>query len=287
MWAGSDDGRISVTRNGGNTWADVTPSGLPEWAQINSIDIHPFERAGAYVAATRYRSGDFRPYLYRTTNWGASWSRTTNGIPADHFTRVLRADPDREGLLYAGTERGIYYSLDDGARWHSLQLNLPLAPVTDLAVKEQDLVAATQGRGFWILDDLSVLHEIDPRSTPAVHLYSPRAAHRLIAGGGRDDEPQNEGTNPLSGAVFYYSLVAEPREGADVSLAVFDGQSQDPVWTWTRKPPETDDDEEPAGDAEPPDTRVLTAKPGLNRHSWDLKYPGMLRFDKLILWNVI
>jgi hypothetical protein len=120
-----------------------------------------------------------------------------------------------------------------------------------------------------------------------VHLYSPRAAHRLIAGGGRDDEPQNEGTNPLSGAVFYYSLVAEPREGADVSLAVFDGQSQDPVWTWTRKPPETDDDEEPAGDAEPPDTRVLTAKPGLNRHSWDLKYPGMLRFDKLILWNDI
>jgi len=285
MWAGSDDGRIHLTRNGGNTWADVTPSGLPEWAQINSLDIHPFERGGAYVAATRYKSGDFRPYLYKSTNWGSSWSRITNGIPSSHFTRVLRADPDREGLLYAGTERGIYYSLDDGARWQSLQLNLPQSPITDLAIKDQDLIAATQGRGFWILDDLSVLHQVDPRSQPAVQLYAPRAAYRLIAGGERDDEPQNDGTNPLSGAVFYYSLAAEPGEGAKVTLAVYDGQTQDPVWMWTRKPPETDDEEEPPGDHEPPDTRVLTARPGLNRHSWDLRYPGMQRFEKLILWN--
>jgi photosystem II stability/assembly factor-like uncharacterized protein len=284
IWAGSDDGRVHLTRNGGTTWADVTPSGLPEWAQVNSVDIHPFERGGAYIAATRYKSGDFRPYLYRTTDWGASWSRITNGIPTNFFTRVLRADPDREGLLYAGTERGIYYSLDDGAKWQALQLNLPVVPITDLAIRDQDLIAATQGRGFWILDGLSVLHQLDPGSK-SIEFYSPRAALRLVAGDSRDDAPQNEGTNPLSGAVFYYTLPEEPGGDTAVSLEVFDIRSPDPVWTWTRKPAEDVDDEDPPGDDDPPDTRVLTAQAGLNRHSWDLRYPGMERFEKLILWN--
>lgn len=284
IWAGSDDGRIHLTRNGGTTWADVTPSSLPDWAQINSIDIHPFERGGAYVAATRYKSGDFRPYLYKTTDWGASWSRITNGIPVSHFTRVLRADPDREGLLYAGTERGLWYSLDDGARWQSLQLNLPIVPITDLAIKEQDLIAATQGRGYWILDNLSVLHQLDPKNK-SVEFYASRAATRLIAGGDRDDEPQNAGLNPLPGAVFYYSLPSEPAEDEPVTLEVYDGRSASPVWTWTRKPAEPDEDEEAPGRDDPPDTRVLSTEPGLNRHAWDLRYAGMERFEKLILWN--
>ena len=286
IWAGSDDGRVHVTRNGGATWNDVTPSGLPEWAQINSIDIHPFEPGGVYVAATSYKSDDFRPYLYRTDDWGESWRKITNGIPDDHFTRVVRADPDREGLLYVGTEFGVFYSIDDGANWRSLQLNLPLTPITDLAVKEQDLVAATQGRGFWILDDLTVLHQTTPAiSGKAAHLFSPRPAVRLTAGD-RDEEPGDAGMNPHVGAVFHYSLASAPPAGIEFSLAVFGARNPDtPIWTWTREPADgEDEEEEESGPNAPPDTRLLTADAGLNRFVWDLRYPGMDRFDDLIMW---
>ncbi|MDH4047371.1 MAG: glycosyl hydrolase [Gammaproteobacteria bacterium] len=285
IWAGSDDGKVQLTRNGGTTWADVTPSKLPQWAQVNSIEVHPFERGGAYLAATRYKSGDFRPYLFKTTDWGASWSRITNGIPLEHFTRVLRADPDREGLLYAGTERGIYYSLDDGAKWQALQLNLPIVPITDLAIKNQDLIAATQGRGFWILDDLSVLHQVDSRRRDAVHLYAPRASHRLAAGGSQAEKPVDAGSNPQNGTVFYYALGAEPAAETAVSLEIFSAQQPGPIWTWTRKPLPPDEDDSKPGKNDPPETRVLDARAGLNRHTWDLRYPGMERFDNLILWN--
>jgi photosystem II stability/assembly factor-like uncharacterized protein len=285
LWVGSDDGRVHLTRNGGTTWADVTPAGLPEWAQVNSLEIHPFERGGAYLAATRYKSGDFRPYLFKTTDWGGSWSRITNGIPSNYFTRVLRADPDREGLLYAGTERGIYYSLDDGAKWTPLQLNLPVVSITDLALKNQDLIAATQGRGFWILDDLSVLHQLDSRGSQTVLLYRPRAAQRLGAGGGRDDKAVSAGKNPLPGAVFYYYLPVEPDPDTELTLAVYAGQDDEAIWSWSREPPPPDAEEEAPGKDEPPDTRVLTTHAGLNRHAWDLRYPGMDRFENLILWS--
>jgi len=284
IWVGSDDGRVHVTRNDGDTWADVTPSGLPEWAQINSIDIHPFERGGAYLAATRYKSDDFRPYLYRTTDWGRSWQGITGGIPEDEFTRVVRADPDRRGLLYAGTEQGIYYSQDDGRSWQSLQLNLPITPITDLAMKEQNLVAATQGRGYWILDDLTVLHQdnADVREKTA-HLFIPRKAIRLTAGG-HTAEPGSAGTNPAVGAVIYYSLVEALTPDTEISLSVYDSQGMDPVWTWTRKPESADDEESKGGPNAPPDLRLLTVEKGLNRFTWDLRYPGMERFEKLIMW---
>jgi photosystem II stability/assembly factor-like uncharacterized protein len=283
LWAGTDDGRVHVTRNGGRDWRDVTPSGLPEWAMINSIDVHPFEPGGAYLAATRYKSDDFRPLLYRTTDWGRSWTKITDGIPEDHFTRVLRADPDREGLLYAGTEGGIYFSLDDGRSWSPLQLNLPLVPITDLAIKSGNLIAATQGRGYWILDDLAVLHQLsaDTRGA-AVHLYEPQDAIRLSAGG-RNDEPGNAGTNPYTGVSIFYQLAEEPAEDVEVSLSVFAGGDDEPIWTWTREPGEDDEGEEP-GRNDPPDSRVLTTDAGLNRHVWDLRYPGMERFDDLIMW---
>ncbi len=283
IWTGSDDGRIHVTRNDGDSWTDVTPSGLPEWAQINSIDIHPFERGGAYIAATRYKSDDFAPYLYRTTDWGQSWQRITDGIPEDEFTRVVRADPDRRGLLYAGTEQAIYYSMDDGRNWQSLQLNLPITPITDLAVKEKDLVAATQGRGYWILDDLTVLHQMeDGIEDKASHLYSPRSAYRLTAGG-QSDNPGNAGMNSPVGVVFHYALGAELDEEVEISLQIFEERGADPIWTWTRKPASTDE-EEPPGPDDPPDTRVLSSDAGLNRYVWDMRYPGMERFDKLIMW---
>lgn len=272
IWAGSDDGRVHVTQDGGDTWQDVTPRGLPEWTQVNSMEAHPFEPGGAYLAATSYKSDDFKPYLYKTTNWGKSWTRITDGIPDDHFTRVLRADPDRQGLLYAGTERGIYYSSDDGRNWQPLQLNLPVVPITDLAVKEQDLVAATQGRGFWVLDDLSVLHQLDGEE--GNKLYAPRPAYRLIAGSG-----------PVGNVSVYYQL-DDVTDDTDVALEIFDTDAADaePVWSWSRKPEKEDEDKkpDPRGLA---NTEVLTAKPGLNRHVWDLSYPGMERFEKLILWN--
>ncbi|MBT8078986.1 MAG: glycosyl hydrolase [Gammaproteobacteria bacterium] len=285
FWVGTDDGRVHITRNGGTTWTDVTPSNMPEWAQINSIDIHPFEVGGAYLAATRYKSDDFAPYIFRTDDWGRSWRRIVGGIPRDQFTRVVRADPDREGLLYAGTEGGIYYSLDDGASWQSLQLNLPLTPVTDLAIKDDDLVAATQGRGFWILDDLTVLHQLsDEHSGKKSHLYKPRQAVRISAPARRSSERGNRGQNPPAGAIFHYSLGDDVTAGSTISLEVFpaDPDSQ-AIWAWTRKPVDDDAAEEDA--AETVDTRLLTSDKGLNRFVWDLRYPGMERFEDIILWG--
>lgn len=285
LWAGTDDGRVHVTRNGGREWADVTPPALPEWAQINSIDVHPTERGGAYVAATRYKSDDFRPLLYRTTDWGRNWTRITSGISDNHFTRALRADPARDGLLYAGTESGIYYSLDDGRNWESLQLNLPIVPITDLAVKDGNLIAATQGRGYWILDDLALLHQLNNGTRSAdVHLYEPRDAVRLSAGG-RTDEPGNAGTNPYAGVTIYYQLGEALDADTPLSLSVFVDGDSDAIHTWTREPASSDDDGADTGPNAPPDMRVLTADAGLNRHVWDLRYPGMDRFDDLIMWS--
>jgi photosystem II stability/assembly factor-like uncharacterized protein len=284
IWAGTDDGRVHLTRNGGRSWQDVTPSGLPEWSLINSLDIHPFEAGGVYLAATRYKSDDFRPLLYRSTDWGRSWTRITDGIPDDHFTRVVRADPERRGLLYAGTERGIYYSRDDGGRWESLQINLPIVPITDLAIRDGNLVAATQGRGYWILDDLAILHQLDAEALAAeVHLYTPRPAIRLSAGG-RAEDAGDAGTNPWPGVSIYYQLGDEPAADTPVSLSVYSGDDEDAIWTWTRKPTVEDPDAGEPGPNDPPDTRVLSADRGLNRHVWDLRYPGMERFDDLIMW---
>ncbi|MFI5207230.1 MAG: WD40/YVTN/BNR-like repeat-containing protein, partial [Gemmatimonadales bacterium] len=159
IWAGSDDGLVHVTRDGGQTWQDVTPPGLPEWATISLIEASPFDAATAYVAAQNGRLDDFAPYLYRTHDYGRTWTSITRGIPASHFMRVVREDPERQGLLYAGGEFGAYVSFDDGADWQSLRLNLPVVPVHDLMVTRGDLVAATHGRSFWILDDLTPLRQ--------------------------------------------------------------------------------------------------------------------------------
>ena len=282
MWAGSDDGLIHVTRDGGENWTDVTPRGLPEWAMVNSIDIDPFNEGGAYVAATRYKMDDFKPYLYHTTNWGRSWKVISGDLPNTHFTRALRADPGRQGLLYAGTERGLYFSVDNGGSWAPLQLNLPLVPITDLQVKDGDLIAATQGRGFWILDELNVLHQHDGDHAAQVHLYTPEPAYRLVAGG-RAEKPRNAGTNPHPGVAFYYTLPEDLADDTELALSVFDASSDEAIWTWTAKPGPDAEDDSAGKDAV--DTRVLSTEPGLNRHIWDLKYPGMERFDGLILWS--
>ncbi|HEX9942223.1 MAG TPA: glycosyl hydrolase [Thermoanaerobaculia bacterium] len=215
LWAGSDDGLIHVSRDGGKSWKNVTPKGMPDWILVNAIDASPHAKGGAYVAATMYKSDDFRPYLYRTGDYGATWTRIDAGIDPMHFTRVVRADPQRRGLLYAGTERGVYVSFDDGGRWQPLQLNLPIVPVTDLTVKEGDLVAATQGRGFWVLDDLSPLRALAAGAGPGsarAHLYPPAPGYRLGGGGGGPEggAPRGVGENPPAGVVIAYYLKEAP-----------------------------------------------------------------------------
>ncbi|MEM7587661.1 MAG: sialidase family protein, partial [Acidobacteriota bacterium] len=307
LWAGTDDGLIQLSRDGGASWSDVTPKELPEWTQINGIDAHPFEPGGLYVAGTRYKLDDFTPYLFKTTDYGASWQRIDTGIDRLHTTRAIRADPDRRGLLYAGTENGVYVSFDDGGQWQSLQLELPVVPITDLAVKEQDLVAATQGRGYWILDDLTVLHQHDPAQAEApAHLYEPTPAPRW-AGRPSRANPVHEGTNPPSGVVFHFFLSDDPyrvaaegdseevaeevaedaaeevAEAPQIQLEILE-QGGGVIRTFTPKPPPgKEDDAKPREGEDDPRQLELTA--GANRFVWDMRYPGADRFPGLVLWN--
>lgn len=287
LWTGSDDGLIHVSRDGGETWQDVTPAGAPQWIQINDMVPHPFEAGGAYVAATMYKWDDFAPYLYETTDYGATWTKIVNGIPADRFTRAIEADPDRRGLLYAGTEEGVYVSFDDGGSWEPLQANLPMAPVTDLEVKSQDLIAATQGRGYWILDDLTPLHQWRPEMAESTepHLFAPGSTHRLR--GGRADDPEDRGANPPAGVVFHYRLPEEPGPETEVRLTLHEDDG-DEIRTFTRKPAEDEDGEDGEEDDEDrvtEDPRQLPAEEGVNRFVWDLRYPGAERFPGMVLWN--
>jgi photosystem II stability/assembly factor-like uncharacterized protein len=215
LWVGSDDGLVHVSRDGGAHWQDVTPAALPPWSQVNSIEPSPFDAGAAYFAATLYKSDDDRPYLFKTTDYGSHWTRIDAGLDREHFSRVVRADPARRGLLYAGTQRGVYVSFDDGGRWRPLQLNLPLVPVTDLTVKDGDLVAATEGRGFWVLDDLEPLRELaaDPRVvTKPVHLFTPVRTVRLPGYGEAKPVP-GRGQNPPGGVVIDYYLREAPAAG--------------------------------------------------------------------------
>ncbi len=181
IWAGSDDGLVHISRDNGETWHDITPLDLPDWSMVSLLEPSPFDAATCYLAATRYKLDDYAPYLFKTSDYGASWTRIDEGIGRDDFTRVIRCDPAREGLLYAGTETGVYASFDDGGSWQPLQLNLPVVPIHDLLVKEGDLVAATHGRSFWILDDLSRLHQLPdagPDGSPL--LLRPRDTQRVL-----------------------------------------------------------------------------------------------------------
>ncbi|HEX5601525.1 MAG TPA: hypothetical protein VFX63_03205, partial [Pyrinomonadaceae bacterium] len=226
IWAGSDDGLVHVSRDGGKNWSNVTPPKdiMPEWIQINSIDASPYDPGTAYVAATMYKWDDNKPYLYRTSDYGKTWKKITNGIPDTTFTRVIREDPNKRGLLYAGTETGMYVSFDNGEHWQSMQLNLPIVPITDLAIqkREKELVVATQGRAFWILDDLPVLHEMmDTGGLSAVsetRLYKPKESYRIPGGGFPLGPTATLGRNPANGVVVYYSLKAKPTSDVDLEF---------------------------------------------------------------------
>jgi len=277
LWAGSDDGLVHLTRDGGKSWRDVTPRGLPEWIQINAIEVSPHDPATAYLAATRFKQEDRRPYLYATNDYGGTWRRIDAGIPAGAFTRVVREDPERRGLLYAGTETGLYVSLDGGASWQPFQLNLPAVPITDLQVAGGDLVVATQGRAFWILDDLSPLRRWRPEMAgrPVV-LLPPEPAVRGD-GAALDEEGARRarlGQNPPPGLVIDFWLAEQPPPATVVAIEILAGgkairgvSNQAAPSNHARaggSEGSPEEDEEARG-------AVLAPKAGLNRFVWDLR----------------
>ena len=252
IWTGSDDGLVHVTRDGGKNWQNVTPSALGPWSRVNELDASPHDAGTAYLAVNRYQMDDRRPYIYRTRDYGKTWTPIVNGIADRDFVRVVREDPERKGVLYAGTEHGVYVSVDDGARWRSLALNMPVVAITDLDIRQGDLVAATQGRGFWVLDDLSpIRQDSDARSTTAAHLFTPPTAYR-VQGGGRG-RPDDSGENPPTGAVVYFRL---PANAPSLVTLEFRDSRGEVIRSFT------------SGERSP-----LRAGPGLNRFVWDLRYP--------------
>ena len=274
IWAGSDDGLLHVTRDNGKTWQNVTPKALPDWIQINSIDASPRDKGAAYVAATMYKSDDFRPYLYRTSDYGKTWTKIVTGIPDGAFTRVIREDPVRKGLLYAGTETGLYVSFDDGANWQPFQRNLPATPITDLAVKNNDLVVATQGRAFWILDDLTPLRQWNETvSRSAAYLFPPRPTVRIDVQKPEEEElPRPVGQNIPAGVVVNYWLKEKPTEKETIKLEFLDGDTVIRTLS-SEKPPKAEDLAEQAKrDEEQKDQdKPLEPKAGVNRLVWDMR----------------
>jgi len=288
LWAGSDDGLVHVTRDGGRNWADVTPKEMPEWSMVSLIEASPHDSGTAYLAIDRHRFDDHQPYIYRTSDLGKTWTKITDGIPAGSYVHAVREDSVRKGLLYAGTETGVFVSFDDGAHWQSLQLNLPRAPVHDLVVHGSDLAIATHGRSFWVLDDVSPLRELSSDITAkSVYLFKPSTAiqsqihHRPSMG-------QPVGENPPTGATLYYYLKAAPKEGQEITLEVLDGQGHTVRKYSSRKktsarPPEAQEEEEEAG--ERTSSEPMPAAAGLNRFSWDLRYEPAVKVPGYSLWD--
>jgi photosystem II stability/assembly factor-like uncharacterized protein len=288
IWAGTDDGLVQLTRDGGKTWSNVTPRGIPEWIRINSLEVSPHDKASCYIAATLYQFDDPRPYLYKTSDYGKTWTKITRGIPETAFTRVVREDPVRKGLLYTGTETGLYVSFDDGANWQPFQLNLPAAPITDLTVKDGDLVVATQGRAFWILDDLTPLvHYGDGVRGETLHLFAPRATYRFGGGGFGDDEESSSaaiGKNPPNGVLVYYWLKDKPGEKENLTVEFLDGDKV--LRTYTNQKKEEGAEGE-AGGGGPGDRedKPLEPKAGLNRLVWDMRVVKPTLLPKAVIWG--
>ena len=337
LWAGTDDGLLHVSRDGGCSWKNVTPPTMPEWTMIHSIDPSPHDAATAYVAATRFKSDDFRPYLYKTNDYGETWREINDGIPDDDFTRVVREDPARRGLLYCGTESGVYVSANDGESWESLQCNLPVVPIHDLVVKDGDLVAGTHGRSIWIMDNLSPLHQLasetpspqsspvkgeeasgapspqsspiegeeasgapSPQSSPVEgeevkpRLLRPRAAYRMLHQAPSMGEPSlgmkywdrmlglpaafreektadgrtsrlmlDAGENPPEGVGVVFYLPEDRTE--EVSLTFLDSSGGE-IKTFSS-----------GGEGD----ESLSVSPGMNRFTWDMRYPGARKLAKV------
>ena len=306
FWVGSDDGLVHISRNGGESWDDVTPDELPKWTRIDIIEVSPHDPATAYVSGTRYKWDDNRPLLYKTSDYGQSWTKITDGIPEDDFTRVIREDPVKQGLLYAGTETRVYVSFDDGGSWQTLRGNMPVTPISDLVVKGDDLVVATNGRAFWIMDDLPALRQLSGADAETeATLLKPAPAHREphpVGGGRPGGEGKNYmlglgyggafyekadpdggvtrimldcGENPPSGVVVHYYLKEKP-EG-EATLTFLDDEDNE-IRAFSSKKPEVKESTTKTGNVKQgkPTVRV---EPGMNRFVWDTRYPGATKPD--------
>jgi len=298
FWAGSDDGLIHVSEDGGGSWRNVTPPELPEWSFVTVIEPSVHDASTVYVAATRYKLDDYRPYLFKTTDLGQSWQRLDGSFPQNEITRMLRADPEREGLLYAGTESGVFVSFDDGGSWQRIPGNLPVAPVYDMIVKDGDLVVATHGRSFWILDDLTPLRQVsslEESEEGGARLFAPRetlrrwlpwtvsgargdARNYALAFGQlitfRDEEDDTGGStrrvldggeNPPHGAIVYYTL---PGDAEDVSLTFLDAAGNE-IRSYGPKPAKEEMEKEKE---ESPSVQYIPTSAGLNRFVWNMRY---------------
>lgn len=274
IWTGSDDGYVQLTRDGGATWKNVTPPGLAE-CLINAIEVSPFDKATAYIATTRYKFNDHTPGLYKTTDYGATWTRIDNGIPRNAFTRVIREDEVRRDLLYAGTELGVFISWNGGRDWQPFQLNLPVTPITDLRVHKGNLIASTSGRAFWILDDLSLIRQYKRDSAP-FSIYQPSPAY--IANGGSElngSDPEFDGAdalrgvNPANGIVVYYNL-PELQKSDEVTMEITDADGK-MVRSFSSKA----DGTYRRWDGGPGPEPLLPKTKGLNRFVWNMRHATM------------
>jgi photosystem II stability/assembly factor-like uncharacterized protein len=285
IWVGTDDGLIQVTRDEGKNWTNVTPKDLQEWSRISQIEPSPHDAGTAYVAVDRHQNDDLRPYIYKTSDYGQTWTKLTNGIPEGSFVRAVREDPKKRGLLYAGTENGVYVSFNDGVDWRPLKLNLPTTPVHDLMVKDNDLVVATHGRAFWILDDISPLRQFsDDLAKKDVHLYTPGPAYRIQAGAtGEQHHPSKlTGENPPAGALIYYYLKDAPKAGTETKLEILDATGK-----LIRKysSAETQPLDEPLDPDDKKPEKQIKPDAGLNRFVWDLRYEEAHRVPGYYLWE--
>ncbi|MGH9571780.1 MAG: glycosyl hydrolase, partial [Candidatus Angelobacter sp.] len=323
IWAGSDDGLIHITSNGGKNWSNITPKNMPEWGTVSMIEASPFDAGTAYVAVQRHKMDDFTPYIFKTSDFGKSWTSLTKGIPADDYVHAVREDHKHKGLLYAATEKGVYISFDDGADWQLLQGNLPPTPVWDIIVHDNDLIAATHGRSFWVLDDISPLQQYKPEiSNEEVHLYPPSVANHTVFGGGFFGGGGDRGQNPPAGAVIYYSLktalkkpdaaklseagapAAGPatekpssqeektaqgekdtsQKAPPIKLEILDQKGQvDRTYPTKRQPGGEAGGEEGFGFGAR--EHGLPTEAGLNRFVWDLAYEGASRVPHSPLWG--
>ena len=278
FWVGSNDGLLHLSRDGGQTWTNITPSDLPPGGRVQTIEPSPHAPGRALVAIYRYMLDDWAPYIYKTEDYGETWQRLTdgsNGIPADYPTRVVREDPDRSGLLYAGTEFGLFVSFDDGAHWQTLQQDLPATPVTDIKVHRKDLVLSTMGRSFWILDDLSPLHQLDAEVARArAHLFQPRDAYRIRYARPRRRDDRAVPEYPPAGATIYYYLAQEPE--SDITLEILDAEGRlvRRFTSDTTKAARPRPQESYMRPDAPVRVRPLARKAGTHRFIWDLRYPG-------------
>jgi len=268
IWIGSDDGYVNVSIDAGKNWKNVTPPMSPKFNMINAVEVNPFVKGGAYIAATSYKFGDYTPYIYKTLDYGKTWTLITKNIPKEEFVRVVRADPKRKGLLYAGTEKGVWISFDDGENWQKMQINLPPVPIHDLAVKNDNLIAATHGRSFWLIDDLTPFHQINSAiAANEVILYKPMTTYRMSGSNRRD--ANIEGQNHPNGVMIHY-FIKKYDEKTEVKIDILDSNG-DTIRTFSNKAKEK--------------ANLLTTKNGGDRFVWDMRYTGYKTFPGMVFYG--